>query len=552
MQNYTQHTGKRRVARQGEKIRGKEHLMVANSSSAFTFQHDDWKRLERFLILGSDKPTYYASAQGLTMENAACIERLLAADGLRLVKTIADISQSGRAPHNDPALFALALCMLPTKADVDTRKAALAALPHVARTGTDLYHFIKFSEDLGRGWGRMLKRAVSNWFGDKSVEDLAYQVMKYKQRDGWSARDLFRLAHPKPGADPVRAAVYKWVVHPDKLEDALPDRVRASVDIQAFKGENKKELEHAIKLIGDHRLPREVLPTELLTKMETWDALIWGMPLHAMLRNLAKMTSVGLLTQMSSQTGHVIDQLENQERIHKSRLHPLAVLKALNQYQQGHGDRGKLTWTPVQKIVDALEHAFRLSFKNVQPTGKRIGLFLDVSASMTWPQSMISGLSMTARTASAAMAMVTAAVESNYGVFSFSSGIEALEITPRQNLETLVRRMDSLYASSTDIGLPMTMAIKDKVELDAFIIYTDCETNHHESGQPSELLKAYRQHMGINAKLIVVGMVSNGFTVADPTDGGMLDVVGFDTAAPAVMSDFIIGGQTRFESAEED
>ena len=43
---------------------------------------------------------------------------------------------------------------------------------------------------------------------------------------------------------------------------------------------------------------------------------------------------------------------------------------------------------------------------------------------------------------------------------------------------------------------------------------------------------------GIQAKLIVVGMLSNRFTVADPTDAGMLDVVGFDTNAPQVMADF--------------
>jgi 60 kDa SS-A/Ro ribonucleoprotein len=39
----------------------------------------------------------------------------------------------------------------------------------------------------------------------------------------------------------------------------------------------------------------------------------------------------------------------------------------------------------------------------------------------------------------------------------------------------------------------------------------------------------------------VVGMVSNGFSIADPSDGGMLDVVGFDAAAPAVIADFIRG-----------
>ena len=42
--------------------------------------------------------------------------------------------------------------------------------------------------------------------------------------------------------------------------------------------------------------------------------------------------------------------------------------------------------------------------------------------------------------------------------------------------------------------------------------------------------------MGIAANLAVIGMVPNGFTIADPNDAGMLDVVGFDTATPAVLA----------------
>jgi 60 kDa SS-A/Ro ribonucleoprotein len=33
-------------------------------------------------------------------------------------------------------------------------------------------------------------------------------------------------------------------------------------------------------------------------------------------------------------------------------------------------------------------------------------------------------------------------------------------------------------------------------------------------------------------------MASNGFTIADPNDAGMLDVVGFDAAAPQLIADF--------------
>ena len=36
-------------------------------------------------------------------------------------------------------------------------------------------------------------------------------------------------------------------------------------------------------------------------------------------------------------------------------------------------------------------------------------------------------------------------------------------------------------------------------------------------------------------------MAANRFTIADPQDRGMLDMVGFDSAAPQVISDFALG-----------
>jgi 60 kDa SS-A/Ro ribonucleoprotein len=87
----------------------------------------------------------------------------------------------------------------------------------------------------------------------------------------------------------------------------------------------------------------------------------------------------------------------------------------------------------------------------------------------------------------------------------------------------------------------MTYAIQHNLNVDVFVVYTDCETRIVDI-QPSEALKQYREHSGIrDAKLIVVAMTSNGFTIADPDDPGMFDMAGFDSAAPEVMREFILG-----------
>ena len=56
-----------------------------------------------------------------------------------------------------------------------------------------------------------------------------------------------------------------------------------------------------------------------------------------------------------------------------------------------------------------------------------------------------------------------------------------------------------------------------------------------------EALRQYREKTGIPAKMVVIGMVSNGFTIADPEDAGSMDVVGFDSAVPELLADFVQG-----------
>jgi len=74
--------------------------------------------------------------------------------------------------------------------------------------------------------------------------------------------------------------------------------------------------------------------------------------------------------------------------------------------------------------------------------------------------------------------------------------------------------------------------------VDAFVVLTDNETwagNVH----PVQALKEYRRISGLDAKLVVVGMQSSNISIADPSDGGSLDVVGMDTSVPAVVADFL-------------
>jgi 60 kDa SS-A/Ro ribonucleoprotein len=527
-----------------------------NSARGFAWALEPWARLRRFLILGSEGGSYDASEWTLTRENAGAVAECVRDDGLRAVAEIVRVSVEGRAPKNDPALYALAVAA--GAGDVETRRAALDALPRVARTGTHLFQFALFVEGF-RGWGRSLRRAVGLWYAAQPVDALAYQAVKYRRRDGVTHRDLLRLAHPggrvgagNPTVDvsDEHARLFEWIVRGGETA-GLPRLVEGFALAQ-----NAATPGDTAELLREFRLPREALKPEHLASPTVWEALLDDMPMTALMRNLATMTRVGVLAPFADGTAAAVAQLGDEARIRKARVHPIAVLAALRTYASGRGVRGRGTWTPVREVVDALDAAFYTAFGNVEPAGARILLALDVSGSMAG--GCVAGVpGLSPRDASAALALVTAATEERYEIVGFhagrggwasgtrrpgwgADGLTPLLISPRTRLDGAVASVSELPFGGTDCALPMRYAQAMKREIDTFVIYTDSETWAGDI-HPAQALRDYRHASGIDARLVVVGMVSNGFSIADPADPGMLDVVGFDMATPQLISDFARG-----------
>lgn len=541
---------------QNEPIPGKGQ--VPNSAGGYGWRVDRWTRLDRFLVLGSEGGTYYIGERELTKQNAGAVMECLAEDGSRTVKRIVEISTQGRAAKNTPAILALAMSCAAT--DPRTKREALDAIPAVCRTGTHLFQFASLVEQF-RGWGRSLRRGIGQWY-EQDPQKLAYQLVKYRQREGWTHRDLLRLAHVE-GMTSEHARLYDWATH--GLKD---DPVRYPASVEAFeRAQRSPDPTQTAALIHEYggALPREALKDEHMTK-EVWEALVTeGMPMTALIRNLANLTRKEVLQSLGSYTDLVCQQITDGERLRKARVHPYAILLAMATYNQGgHGgqSRGE-TYTPITKVLDALDAAFYEAFGNVEPSGKRTLLALDVSGSMSTPilgsydrnKKCMKPVALSAREGSAAMAMVTNRVESCVTVafasggwsssvnpsdrwgYRRNDGIREFDISRFRALRDVVRETNGLPFGGTDCALPMLYASDKGLDVDTFVIYTDSET-WAGTPHPSQALVKYREKTGILAKLIVVGMASNGFSIADPNDQGMLDCVGFDTATPNVIADF--------------
>jgi 60 kDa SS-A/Ro ribonucleoprotein len=138
------------------------------------------------------------------------------------------------------------------------------------------------------------------------------------------------------------------------------------------------------------------------------------------------------------------------------------------------------------------------------------------------------------------MALVTARTEPQYSIISFQDKIVPLNISAKMRMDDVIKATSGLPFGATDCAQPMLYALENKLDVDTFVIYTDSET-WFGAVHPMEALRQYREKTGNGARLVVVGMVSNKFTIADPDDVGAMDVVGFDAASPGLIADFARG-----------
>ncbi len=548
---------------------------IKGRAGGYVFAVDDWTRLNRFLILGCESGSYYASERELSMENYDCILRCLKLDAKRTVDTIIDISDNGRAIKNDPALFAMAVCSV--HGDETTKAYANKTMPKVARFSTAFFTWIDAVNTLKDSKkDKGLLRAIGRWYTEKDAVKLAYQVCKYPGRSiggqRWTHADALRLAHisvsnnGKPSKNGKaltcpsddHSIVFHYATHGITSNAEMAKREKeASVSgksqeapgltekqFKALQYSNLKyiwaheqakaatKIGKIVDLISEYGLTRESVPPQFRNEMEVQKALLAKMPMTALIRNLGGMTSSGLLKSLSNETSLVIDKLTNDEAIKRSRLHPMTVMLALKTYSSGAGMR--TTWNPVSAIKDALEDTFYKSFNYVEPTGKKFLFGIDISLSMTWHP--VNG--MTPREAAAVVAMTCARTEKNYDMMAFSHTFSNLNITAKDSLDTVIRRTSNLPLGGTDCALPMQYAIENKLDVDVFVVLTDNETWAGRCGHPFEVLKQYRKKFNKNAKLAVLAFESSSHSIADPSDAGMIDIVGLDSNVPKVLAEF--------------
>ncbi|HZV50669.1 MAG TPA: TROVE domain-containing protein [Candidatus Dormibacteraeota bacterium] len=528
--------------------------MVPNRAGGFVYPLSDEERLWRFLVLGSADGSYYASAPELTRENAFVVDRLLeAGKGPWVVDRIVEVSESGRAPRQEPAILALALC-LRTAPDVETRRRAAEATPRVCRTVTALASLAEASKAVGAkpGWGRVARRAFNNWLTSRTPADLAYQAVKYRQRQGWTLADVMRRSRPLLDAEDERRPIIDWVL--DRQAHARPrsprhGRTTANLPaiVEAFERiQAETDPTQAARLVRDHRLPWEAVPDRFARDLAVQEALFENMPTTAMLRQLGRLTNLGLITPGGEHAHEVVRRLEDRERLRRARVHPFALFLAHATYAAGHGLRGHLSWKPVPEVMEALEAAFFASFGNLRPSGRRLLTAIDFSGSMGSPF-LLDVPNLSPALAGTVMAAITLRTEPGAVALAFDTRVTEFHLDRETSIAGLTEAAERTLhhlGGGTDCAAPIVHAIQHWSDLDGIVLYTDEET-WAGSVHPIEAISQYRARWERPTKMVTVAMVAHGYTLANrnregrPEDAGAMTAVGMDPNVPALIGEFL-------------
>jgi len=502
---------------------------VQNHTGGAVFEIGDAARARRFLVLGSAGGTYYQRERDITRENYDALTRMAQTAPAALAALIRDVSVRGIAPKVDPQLFGLAVM---TSQPGEARALAFDIFPDVVRTGSHLLMWARYNKALGGKVGRAWRRAVSTWYTSRAADGLAYQLAKYRQRDGWSQKDLIDMSHALAGTQPIETtAALAWArgsSGKDGFEwmgESLP-LLLASLDSDA-----------SVKQLIAAGASWEMLPDAELRRSETWDTLIAArrLPLTAALRQLARMTEIGVFDPyFSNETaGRLKALFADEDAIRKARVHPLNVLIALRAYATG-ATRSGLSYRPVPGVIEALDPMFYTAFETAEASNKRHLVGVDISSSMRG----VTALGLSSHEIATVLAMKILRTEPQSLVVGFADQIRELGMTRTMDLQGALRTTQGAFGA-TNPGALIEYAWRHKIPVDTFVVITDNEVNRGR--HVPDVLKAYRSETGIDAKLAVLACTATDFSIADPNDPGMLDIAGFGSDVPALLTEFSRG-----------
>lgn len=521
-----------------------------NYEGAPTFVRSDEEALARVLTTGMLEPTFYASAHELAAEALALFTSFAERDPHFLAQAILYARDDGLM-RLAPLVALVALSASPNP---DAKELTRRIFPRVVRTPGDLQDVISLCRARTiRGMGKLVQRSAGRWLAAMSE----YHAIKYgAESQTMSLRDIYRLTRPKltGHANDIARYLVKGEVAEGLGQIAGYQTFKA--EAAAYRAEPTPEGEaRLLALIERHRLPWEVVTTQVIGSTAVWRAMMYQMPYMALLRNVNNAIKHGA-TEDAETLAYITGVLANPERVLASKQFPFRFVSALKATETTSG-------AGQAEIRAALETALELSFANMPELGERVLIANDVSGSMSTRASTSSEMTLAEVAAIFAAAAYKRAAHGE--IVSFNTAAHPRTLSHEQSLAEIARAVAE-GGGGTSLSAPLEYAFgakgklgfsgKNKAEriYDLAIFITDSESwvDHLIANRGAlDLIREYKQRVNSGLLCFFLQLAPYRHAVVPPEEPGCYYLYGWDSGALRFIAQMAHGGETQLEAIRQ-
>jgi len=459
---------------------------VTNRDGYKSFNRSIEEQFIQLMMCNSLTNTFYVSSEELLSESVDVIREMMKKDTEFAAKAIVYARNNGFM-RSQPIL---ALAIL-AEYDKDLFK---QIFNKVCLIPSDVFEFLSFYKWLGHGTGgRMVKQAIANFL---NANLSPYWIIKYNGRGrGFNLKDLVKISHIKPANDSINELI-KYLL--DLKYDA--DRFQQLKLYDWFRSTAQYLAEDSIiDLIRKAKLPHEVVTSRVNMTPAIWEALMYEMPVMALLRHLATLEKNDVFNSEEN-VNFVIERLTNEDLLLRAKILPFRVYDA---YKKIFNER----------IKDALREALETTVANLPDIEGKTAILIDTSWSM---EKLISKASLFAIS-------LYKKTNGNAVVIEFNNSAKKVELSKHDSILT---QMDKFVArGGTNTASAVELLIKNNIIVDNIVVITDEQQN---DGAPFyNVLNKYRKWINPNVKTFIVDLSPYRNYFTPPADKNTFYVFGW-------------------------
>jgi len=164
---------------------------------------EDFDKFKRFLYLCTEGAVYKVLGNSCSKERVPFIAELInERKGKDMLAEVERCHREGNPARRETLFFILAFCA--KSSDNELKQQAMKTFLTICKCPRELFMFVNHMKTLSegtRGWGRSLKRAVSQWYNQQNPIELVASSTSEVSFCGWTHRDVLRLGHIKGTTD---------------------------------------------------------------------------------------------------------------------------------------------------------------------------------------------------------------------------------------------------------------------------------------------------------------------------------------------------------------